>query len=175
MENTPAIDANVSLFVEDDDIPLPAGFDEAYLHKIITFIFARVKRPENCAPSQEIQLSLVVTNDDNIQKLNKEYRGKDKPTNVLSFSLLDDETYLPPPDVLFFLGDVIMSHDTVVREAREQNKELFHHYTHMCVHGCLHLLGFDHEEDAEAETMETLEIDILKALQIPNPYAEEWI
>ena len=106
------------------------------------------------------ELSIVLADNDFVQTLNKEWRGKDKPTNVLSF----------PQDEPSMLGDVILAYETVEQEAKEQNKRFENHATHLIVHGLLHLLGHDHIEDDEAETMEALEIQILADLGIKNPY-----
>ena len=108
----------------------------------------------------EQELSLVLADDTFVQKLNKEWRGKDKPTNVLSF----------PQDEPMLLGDVVLAYETVKREAQEQDKRFEDHLIHLIAHGVLHLLGHDHEDDAEAEEMESLEISVLEALGIKNPY-----
>lgn len=99
------------------------------------------------------------------QSLNHQYRGKDKPTNVLSFPFES-----PPEVALPLLGDLIVCADVVEREAQEQNKTLNDHWAHMIIHGCLHLLGYDHIEEQEAEEMESLEIDLLATLNIKDPY-----
>ena len=114
------------------------------------------------------EVSLVLADDAFIQTLNAQYRGKDKPTNVLSFPLttLDDLTH---SDYLA-LGDIIIAYETIAREAQDQNKPLRHHVTHMLVHGCLHLLHYDHETPEDAETMENIEIEILRLMNIKNPY-----
>ena len=109
------------------------------------------------------EVSLVLADDDFVQDLNKRYRGKDKPTNVLSFEQDEDE-------YLMSLGDVIFAYQTIAREADEQGKDFQDHLSHLAVHGTLHLLGYDHETDKEAEEMEALEIKILQALDINNPY-----
>ncbi len=109
---------------------------------------------------QATELSVVLSNDKFIQVLNKQWRGKDKPTNVLSFPQEEPE----------LMGDVIMAFETVKREATEQDKDFEDHAKHLIVHGVLHLLGHDHEEDEEAEKMEALEIRILNALGVKNPY-----
>lgn len=109
---------------------------------------------------QATELSVVLSSDSFIQVLNKQWRGKDKPTNVLSF----------PQDEPELMGDVILAFQTVKREADEQNKRFEDHTKHLIVHGILHLLGHDHEKDEEAEEMEALEIEILNALGVKNPY-----
>ena len=122
--------------------------------------------------NREIEASIVLANDDLIQILNREYRKMDKPTNVLTFATLDSKDPLPA-DGPFPLGDIIMSYQTIDREAREQGKFFKDHYTHMLVHGCLHLLGYDHQNDDEATIMETLEIRILEKMNIQNPYMDK--
>lgn len=105
-------------------------------------------------------LSILLTNDDHIQQLNRDFRNKDKPTNVLSFPDGEDD----------YLGDIAVAFETIKREAEEQNKTIHHHFIHMLVHGVLHLKGYDHESDEEAEEMEALEIKILADMGIKNPY-----
>lgn len=117
------------------------------------------------------ELSIVLADDPFVQALNRDYRGKDAPTNVLSFAFGDDEDEPEgDPDAPVLLGDVILSYDTLLREANEQGKPFAHHLAHLVVHGVLHLLGYDHIEDAEAEEMEGLETAILARLTIPDPY-----
>ncbi|MFD2204767.1 rRNA maturation RNase YbeY [Kiloniella antarctica] len=120
----------------------------------------------------EAELSVVLSNDPDIQKLNLEYRGKGKPTNVLSFSTLDDpaEENLAHQRGVLSLGDIILSRETLICEAKTQSKRLEDHFTHLLVHGVLHLLGYDHLSEDEALEMESLEIEILSRLGIKNPY-----
>ena len=99
------------------------------------------------------------------QQLNHQYRGKEKPTNVLSFPFES-----PPELALPLLGDLIVCADVVAKEAEEQGKPLQHHWAHMIIHGGLHLLGYDHIEDEDAEEMESLEIELLAGLGIKDPY-----
>ncbi len=101
--------------------------------------------------------------------MNRDYRGKDKATNVLSFATLDGETFIHP-GMAFHLGDIILALETLKREAEEQDKRLEDHFSHLLVHGTLHLLGYDHMKINEAKEMENLEIHILNGLGVENPY-----
>ena len=121
-----------------------------------------------------ININLCLSNDNEVHGLNKEFRGKDKPTNVLSFANVDDEYFLdslPEADIAE-LGDIIIALETLQKEAEIENITFEAHYTHLLVHGILHLCGFDHIEDDEAEYMEGLEIKILAELGIDNPYKD---
>jgi probable rRNA maturation factor len=113
------------------------------------------------------EVSVLLCDDAVIATLNARWRGRDEPTNVLSFPA-------PPagdPAAPVHLGDIAIACETVVREAREQGQPVSQHLAHLAVHGFLHLLGYDHVTDGEAERMERLERDILAALGIPDPYA----
>jgi probable rRNA maturation factor len=119
------------------------------------------------------EVSLVLSDDAEVQQLNRDWRGQDKPTNVLSFAALDDEDAPQPPDGPLVLGDVILAFETTASEAAHDHKTLVQHLSHLVVHGVLHLLGYDHEDDEDAEEMEALETAILGALGIPDPYAQQ--
>ena len=100
--------------------------------------------------------------------LNSRYRGRDYPTNVLSFP------FEPPPGITVpLLGDLVICAPVVLREAQEQGKSSRSHWAHMVIHGMLHLQGYDHEDETEAEAMEALEVELLAALNFPNPYGTE--
>ena len=116
----------------------------------------------------ECELSLALSDDAELQILNKAYRGKDGPTNVLSFHG-DGDAHGGPAQ----LGDVILAYGVCAREAEAQNKSLADHMSHLVVHGVLHLLGHDHEAEDEAERMEALEVRVLSGLGIADPYAAE--
>ncbi|KXS39515.1 rRNA maturation RNase YbeY [Modicisalibacter sp. 'Wilcox'] len=118
------------------------------------------------APHEPPELTVRFVEEAESQALNRDYRGKDRPTNVLSFPF-----EAPAGLDLPLLGDLVICHDVVEREARDQGKALEHHYAHMVVHGTLHLLGHDHIDEAEAEEMEALERRILADFAIPDPYA----
>jgi probable rRNA maturation factor len=114
------------------------------------------------------ELSLVFTDDAHIRTLNAGWRDNDKPTNVLSFPAFPPRRggALPP-----MLGDIILAAETIAREATLEEKPFEHHLTHLIVHGLLHLMGYDHETEAEAEEMEAVERRALARLAIPDPYA----
>lgn len=114
------------------------------------------------------QVSVLLTGDERVRKLNAEFRHQDKPTNVLSFPSGDEDFETPAGPA--FLGDIAIALETVRREADAAGKPVEHHLAHLAVHGFLHLLGYDHVADSEAEEMETLEREILSGLDIPAPY-----
>ena len=115
-------------------------------------------------------MTVVLADDAFIHELNKTYRGKDKATNVLSFPNPDFSSVTRHPSPVTHLGDLVLALETVEREAAEQGKKAKDHAVHLLVHGTLHLLGYDHEQDKEAARMERLEIKILKGLGVGNPY-----
>jgi probable rRNA maturation factor len=114
---------------------------------------------------EEQGVVVLLTSDDAVAELNQRFRGKAGPTNVLSFpASANPENHL---------GDVALAHGVCAREAADQGKTLDQHLAHLVVHGVLHLLGYDHETDGEAEAMEALERSILESLGVPDPYASE--
>lgn len=114
---------------------------------------------------EEAEVTVRVVDEAESQQLNHSYRGKEKPTNVLSFPF-----QCPPGIEMSLLGDLVICAPVVAHEAQEQSKTTDAHWAHMVVHGCLHLLGFDHIKDDEAEQMEAEEIQILQQLGFANPY-----
>ena len=120
-------------------------------------------------PRRNAELSVLFCDDETIAALNGQWRGQEKPTNVLSFPALP----LPGagPDDRMLLGDIAIAYETLVREAAESGKTAPAHLAHLVVHGFLHLVGYDHEIDEEAERMERLERDILARIGVPDPYA----
>ncbi len=118
------------------------------------------------------RITVRIVDEDEGRELNRDYRGKDYATNVLTFAY-DEGEDMPLPEGLPLMGDLVLCRQVVEREAAEQGKALDAHYSHLSVHGMLHLQGFDHIEDAEAEEMEAREREILAGLGYPDPYAGE--
>jgi probable rRNA maturation factor len=118
-----------------------------------------------------VELGITLAGAAEQQRLNRDYRGQDVPTNVLAFPAWDSET-LSPPGAPLLLGDVVLAFETVAHEAADQGKPLGHHLGHLVVHGVLHLLGFDHLTAPEAVAMESLETSILVRLGVPDPYRD---
>lgn len=139
--------------------------------------FLQAKKPA-ALKSRSFEIGLTLTTDARVKTLNRDYRGKDKPTNVLSFPMLnldgisrrDLEVF--PSSMPIPLGDVVLARETVAREAKAEGKTLEAHTIHLIIHGVLHLLGYDHMRASDAKTMEKLECDILKTLGYPDPYHE---
>jgi probable rRNA maturation factor len=119
----------------------------------------------------DAELAIMLTDDSGIRTLNSNWRGINKPTNVLSFPALQPETPQKPGDAPRMLGDIAIAYQTMRREADDEGKPFDHHLSHLAVHGFLHLIGYDHETDDDAEAMEHLETEILAQLGIPDPYA----
>jgi probable rRNA maturation factor len=120
----------------------------------------------------EAELAVMLTDDSGIRTLNSNWRGIDKPTNVLSFPALPPGGAGGPDDAPRMLGDIAIAYETTRREADDEQKPFDHHLSHLAVHGFLHLIGYDHEKDDDAEAMESLETEILAQLGIPDPYAD---
>lgn len=119
---------------------------------------------------KQAEITIRIVDVSESQTLNRDYRGKDKPTNVLSFPF-----EAPVGLELDLLGDLVICRQVVESEAKEQNKVLLAHWAHMVVHGSLHLLGYDHINDEEADEMESLEVSIMSSLGFDNPYATDFI
>ena len=112
------------------------------------------------------EVSIVLTDDSAMAALNRDWRGIDKPTNVLSFPASGYKRDGSPR----FLGDIVIAYETLVRECNDEHRKFLHHLAHLTVHGFLHLVGYDHETDAQAEEMEGLESKIMTRMSMPDPY-----
>ncbi len=120
-----------------------------------------------------IEISVRLTSDDEVRIFNRQYRQQDKPTNVLSFPMVQPdliETLANTDDGEVLLGDIVLAHETCAREANERGVSLEDHAAHLIVHGVLHLLGYDHMTDSEGEAMEAIERDVMASLGLHDPY-----
>ena len=151
----PSLDLDLQLAASNTNLPTAEQFE--------TWAVAALSDSE-----EHFELTIRIVDTSEMQTLNASYRGKDKPTNVLSFPF-----EAPEHVELDLLGDLVICADVVQAEAGEQNKEDTAHWAHMVIHGVLHLLGYDHINDIEAEEMEGLEIKILHDLGYVNPYSQE--
>ncbi len=124
---------------------------------------------------KEISLNLQLSDDKEIQSLNKYFRHLDKATNILSFANIDDEDFVNSLDKMetIELGDIIIAFETMEQQSKEQEISFHDHYIHILIHGILHLLGYDHIEEDERQEMEDMEIRILTLFDISNPYSEQ--
>lgn len=111
------------------------------------------------------EVAVVLTDDEAIRRLNRDWRKIDKPTNVLSFPAARTPGLEP-----VLLGDIVIAYETLEREAAAEGKDFLHHLAHLAVHGFLHLMGYDHQTDSDADDMESVEIAILSRLKVPDPY-----
>jgi probable rRNA maturation factor len=140
------------------------GDAEALATRAVDAAFAVADNP----PRGPVEISLLLSDDASVQDLNRRWRGLDKPTNVLSFPASAPRS----PDGIRALGDLVLAWETVAREAEQEGKPVADHVTHLVVHGTLHLLGYDHEIEHEAEAMEAREVEALAHLGIANPYRD---
>lgn len=144
------------------DIDITEGAWPEELVSVAETAALTAKRHINKPDAQSIAVRL--SDDEQVRTLNHQFRNRDKATNVLSFPA-------SPPMDEYHAGDIILAYETCVAEAEAQKKPLTHHLMHLVVHGVLHLYGYDHMIDTEAEQMECLETQILNTLDVPNPYA----
>lgn len=140
--------------------------------KELTFDYVATMKHKLLSIKDKLSLNVCLSNDEEVHKLNKEFRGIDKPTNVLSFANVDDDLFWDALDDVDFaeMGDIILAFETLQKEADLKKISVYAHYCHLLVHGFLHLLGFDHQEDDDADEMEKIEVEILEMFSIDNPY-----
>ena len=139
-----------------------------YLHKLKLKTFCRQMIQSAWQGYEPAEVSLVLADDDFVHVLNRDYRGKDSPTNVLSFENADK----PPKGQPWLAGDIIVAYQTVLREAKAQNKTFCAHLAHLLIHGTLHLQGYDHLNIKQAQKMEKLETKIMESLGYQDPYKD---
>lgn len=121
---------------------------------------------------RQAEIALILADKTEARQYNHQYRDKDYATNILSFALDEGENWLPESATPILRGDLIICPEVVTQEAQEQGKSLTAHYAHLTLHGALHLMGYDHIEENDAQVMETLEIQLLNQLGYANPYLE---
>jgi probable rRNA maturation factor len=155
------LELDLQLATECAELPTLAQFEQ--------WVIAALAGTRECA-----ELTIRIVNQIESATLNREYRGIDRPTNVLSFPFELPPGIAPDDPIADLLGDIVICAAVVEREAQEQQKTLIAHWAHLVVHGVLHLRGYDHLNDSEAEQMETLETDILGALGFPPPYDSQY-
>lgn len=144
--------------------------------KSAAFSYLKIhEKPEFLYTEKPLKVNVCLSDDETVHRFNKEFRGMDKPTNVLSFANLDFENFSAEnkPFEEIELGDIILAYETMEREAKEQEITLYAHFCHLLTHGFLHLSRYDHIETDEAAHMENLEKEILQTLGIANPYEGE--
>jgi len=148
---------------------------ETLAARATTAAIERTPQGEWIAHTTAIEVAVRLTTDDEVRMLNRQYRGKDKSTNVLSFPMIQpdllDTVTLNSDDGEVLLGDIVLAHGVCAAEAHDKGVSIEHHATHLIVHGVLHLLGHDHGDDSEAAAMEELERDALASLGIADPYS----
>ena len=161
---------SIDLLIQDRSWKSQKEVNKKLMEDIFKLVLNYLKIPM-C--KNTIEISITLSDDENIRTLNRDYRHRDKSTNVLTFSLYEKKS-----DVIrdikklpcMALGDIIFSYDTIERESKEQNKTFLNHFIHMLVHSYLHLFSYDHIEKKEQDEMEKIEINILKLINIDNPY-----
>jgi probable rRNA maturation factor len=158
------------------DTAWPDNDWQALADRIVPATVAQTAYFEIVTAPVEAEISIRLSTDSDVHTLNHQYRGHDKPTNVLSFPMVQSdllETLTNTDDGEVLLGDIVLAHETCVHEAVERGVPLQDHAAHLIVHGVLHLLGHDHMTDADAETMEAIERDVMARLGLHDPYAIE--
>jgi probable rRNA maturation factor len=174
MDVPPAV-GEVDEISDEEPGPSPAGvvvLHDAWhqLDAAVAAVHAAVKASAAFVPELgESEIAIALSSDDAVRALNAQFRGQDKPTNVLSFPAA------PLADAIATdaSGDIVIAYETLLAEAEAEGKAPLHHLAHLTVHGLLHLAGYDHDDDAEAEEMEALERRILHTLNIPDPYRSD--
>lgn len=157
----------------EEAIPDLQKLSQEIMEKTISYVTAH-EDINFLQSGKTVCINLALSNDEEIHELNAKFRQIDKPTNVLSFANIDDEHFESEIDdsKVIELGDIIIALQTMQKESAEKDIPLSNHFCHLFAHGLLHLLGFDHIEDDEAEYMEDFEVQILKTMNIANPYQE---
>ncbi len=164
------------ILVELSNDNWPAGDWEVLAERAAGQTIAATPHADLATTPATIEISLRLTSDSEVQTLNRQYRQQDKPTNVLSFPMVQPDlidTLANTDDGEVLLGDIVLAYETCAREAAERKVPLEDHATHLIVHGVLHLLGYDHMTNADANAMEAIEHDVMATLGLHDPYPVE--
>ena len=171
------IDVSLNLSIDDDrwihTLPNVSALAEKIKDTTFAYVYANEKTVLQTL-NKHTFVNVCLSDDANVQQLNRDFRGFDKPTNVLSFANIDFADF-SNADACFEetdLGNIILAYETMEAEAKIQQVTLAAHFSHLLVHGFLHILGYDHMVEQETEQMENLEVEILNKLNIANPYEE---
>lgn len=143
---------------------------EVLVRGTLSLCLHHLKSEELLQGFETVEVSCLLSHDDKIQELNKHFRDKNKPTNVLSFASCDLKTKVFELEGSLMLGDIILSYETIRIEAQDQGKTFENHLRHLLIHGLLHLLGYDHIDNEEAHEMEQLETALLRVFGVHDPY-----
>ena len=159
------------------EAPWPEGDWNGLAERAVDAAVRATPQAELATSAAMVEVSVRLTSDEEVHALNRQYRGKDKPTNVLSFPMVQadllETVSQNSDDGELLLGDIVMAHGVCAAEAAEKGVSLEAHATHLIVHGLLHLLGYDHQGSAEAEHMESLERDVMARLGLHDPYHKD--
>lgn len=155
------VQVDVQVTAELSNVPTESDI-QGWLEQVVGHVGSETER--------DIEISVKIVDEEEGRELNRKFRAQDSATNVLSFPLADAGLPKPPADLPLALGDIVICGPVVAREANEQGKESSDHWAHLLVHGTLHLFGYDHETDAEAQEMESLEARILALGGVEDPY-----
>ena len=167
---------HLNVFCEDDlwQGVLPEGLPAKVFSEALSYL-KKNKLASEIGFDKPIEINLSLSNNAEVQKLNASFRGMDKPTNVLSFANIDGDDFFEEIKQagIVELGDIIIALETLQQESNLKEISLQDHFAHLLIHGILHLFGYDHQTDEEANEMEGIEINILEKLKIANPYEVE--
>lgn len=176
LQHAPALDITPDIDVVIEDEGWHAIIDSARPEEWVrltaarTFALAMNHAPETTLQNRPVMFSVILADNAMLQELNRDWRDKDSPTNVLSFAMNEGDALTLPPDIALPLGDIYLARETILSEAESQARSVQNHTRHLIIHGVLHLLGYDHIDDDAAEIMQTLECAILAQFGIEDPY-----
>lgn len=172
-----AMNNSLTIIIDDENWLKESAAPDIWCRQVFSEALAYLQKQHQNIKigfNKPICINLSLSNNVEVQKLNNSFRGLNKPTNVLSFANIDDDAFWKEQELSpeTELGDIIIALETLKKEAEQKHIPLQNHLAHLLVHGILHLFGFDHQTDVDADKMENIEIEILQRLNIDNPYKE---